>query len=594
MSKKFAIPLVFTSDKKGIKEAESGLDGFKKKLGVIAGVVAAAFAFKAVADFTKESVLAAEAVATANAKIEGLLKTQGHFGDATKQVSDRLIDFAKAQEMRIAVDAEVIKGVQGQLLSFRQLSETADVVGGSMDRATLAAFDMATVYGSAESAGQALGKALEDPIRNLGALGKAGITFNDEQRELIKTMVESGDIMGAQNLILTEIEDMYEGVAEATANASDKMTIAFNNIKEEVGAALLPVFNDLVEALLPIIQDLGPQLASIFEAVVPVIKELIPPFVQLIQGGMKTMIPVVQRLMEAITPLIAKVFPILAKVVDAVLPPLLAVMEMALTPLIQIIEMVIDALLPLIEAWLPIFSDMMGRIIPLIQMVIDAFMPLIQAALKPVQQLLEVLIPIIAKLLDAFMPLIEKLLPPLIELFMTIIDSALMPLLEAILPPLIGVVEGLGDMFKWLIDFVLNPLVTALTAVVDWFNKVLAFNNRQVNFKVTGPATQAISGTALQAGRMAKGGVVAKSGLSWVGERGPELLSFPQGATVTPIPQHMRAENLVGSNRGGGQAGNYITINVNGGLDTSAQIGEAVVNAIRKYERTSGAVFVRA
>ena len=193
------------------------------------------------------------------------------------------------------------------------------------------------------------------------------------------------------------------------------------------------------------------------------------------------------------------------------------------------------------------------------------------------------------------MPLIEKLLPPLIDLFMTLLDTLFIPLLDTILPPLTGVIEGLGEMFLWLIDNVLGPLITSLTKVVEWFEKVLSFHNRQVNLKITGPQSAALSSTAIQAGRMAKGGQVAGAGLSWVGERGPELLSMPRGATVTPIPQHMRADNMMGSNRGGNnQSGNYITINVQGGLDSSAAIGEAVVTAIRKYERTSGPVFVRA
>jgi tape measure domain-containing protein len=93
----------------------------------------------------------------------------------------------------------------------------------------------------------------------------------------------------------------------------------------------------------------------------------------------------------------------------------------------------------------------------------------------------------------------------------------------------------------------------------------------------------------------AAGGGAANDGLSWVGEKGPELISMPRGATVTPIPQHMRADAMFGANRNGG-GGNMTVLNitVNGGLDSSAQIGEAVVNAIRKYERTSGAVFARA
>lgn len=65
---------------------------------------------------------------------------------------------------------------------------------------------------------------------------------------------------------------------------------------------------------------------------------------------------------------------------------------------------------------------------------------------------------------------------------------------------------------------------------------------------------------------MANGGVVMKPTLALVGEAGPEA--------VVPL------------SRMGAMGG--ITVNVNGGLSSSAEIGQAVVNAIRAYNRTSG------
>ncbi|CAB5219020.1 Phage tail tape measure protein [uncultured Caudovirales phage] len=68
---------------------------------------------------------------------------------------------------------------------------------------------------------------------------------------------------------------------------------------------------------------------------------------------------------------------------------------------------------------------------------------------------------------------------------------------------------------------------------------------------------------------MAGGGTVTSSGLSWVGENGPELLNLPQGATVTPMT-------------GTSSMGSTINITV-----TSAD-PQAVINAIRNFERRNG------
>jgi hypothetical protein len=79
-----------------------------------------------------------------------------------------------------------------------------------------------------------------------------------------------------------------------------------------------------------------------------------------------------------------------------------------------------------------------------------------------------------------------------------------------------------------------------------------------------GAATQVASRMNLP--RMAEGGIVSSPTLALIGEAGPEA--------VVPLDR---------MNTGGG-----ITINVTGGLATSAEIGESVVNALRAYSRSAG------
>ncbi len=103
------------------------------------------------------------------------------------------------------------------------MGKSAGEAGGSFDRATKAAFDMAMVL-KRDASGQAiaLGKALEDPIRGITALRKGGTTFTEQQQEQIRTLVESNRLLDAQALILTEVESQYGGAAEAGALYSDR------------------------------------------------------------------------------------------------------------------------------------------------------------------------------------------------------------------------------------------------------------------------------------------------------------------------------------------------------------------------------------
>jgi hypothetical protein len=79
-----------------------------------------------------------------------------------------------------------------------------------------------------------------------------------------------------------------------------------------------------------------------------------------------------------------------------------------------------------------------------------------------------------------------------------------------------------------------------------------------------GTATQVASRMNLP--RMAEGGIVSSPTLALIGEAGPEA--------VVPLDRM--------------QTGGGITINVTGGLATSAEIGESVVNALRAYSRSAG------
>jgi hypothetical protein len=229
------------SSQKKLKRFGKSVDqSFKKTAILAAGLGAAAFKF----------VEAGEASATANARILQINESMGLFGDQAKGVTDRLVKLAEATALNTGVDQNAIKLTQAKLLTFKELAATADQVGGAFDRATMAAIDMAAAgFGEAESNAVQLGKALNDPIKGITALTRSGITFTAEEKKLIETLVNSGKTLEAQDLILKAIETQVGGTAEATANASDKMRIGFKLVSEQIGTALLPLFEELVTFL---------------------------------------------------------------------------------------------------------------------------------------------------------------------------------------------------------------------------------------------------------------------------------------------------------------------------------------------------------
>lgn len=128
-------------------------------------------------------------------------------------------------------DDEAIGGAQALLLTFTQIQ------GVNFDRATEAVTDLATVMGTdLDSAAKIVGKSLADPVAGLTALKKAGVIFNDEQKKLVKNLVQTGDTAGAQGVILDALKGKMGSAAEAARNtlggALQGLQNDFNNLLE--------------------------------------------------------------------------------------------------------------------------------------------------------------------------------------------------------------------------------------------------------------------------------------------------------------------------------------------------------------------------
>jgi hypothetical protein len=210
------------------------------KFGAMAGVALGAVGFGL--------VRIAEDSRTSNARIEQINKSMGLFGGAAQQVTDRLIKLSETQAMATGIDRNAIKETVAKLLTFKELAVTATEVGGAFDRATQAAIDLgAAGFGEATQNAVQLGKALNDPIKGITALARSGVTFTEQEKEKIKVLVESGNMLEAQDTLLKAIETQVGGTAVATANASDQMRQGLLRAGEALGDLLLPLFNRLVD-----------------------------------------------------------------------------------------------------------------------------------------------------------------------------------------------------------------------------------------------------------------------------------------------------------------------------------------------------------
>ncbi len=234
-----------------------------KALGV-AAVAAAGVAVFALQKIIRNVIDLANIQEAAEKRLSSVIRSTGQAAGFT---ADALIDMAAGlQAVTTAGDETIIAGM-AILATFK------NIAGDAFRRTIEAALDLSEVMQQdLRTSVVMLGKALNDPIANLGALGRAGIQFTKDQKDLIKTLWASGNQMEAQNIILNELESQFGGAATAARDTFGGAMKAVGNIwgdlKEKLGTAITQN-----KTFIGLVKDLGGWLLSLTPKIEDVIKQ---------------------------------------------------------------------------------------------------------------------------------------------------------------------------------------------------------------------------------------------------------------------------------------------------------------------------------
>lgn len=233
--------------------ASSGTDKLGYSMKSLVGAAAGMVAFKAVAGFVKDFATEAVNMALESRKtsdrLDAIAKSMGVYYGVLGGTTGRLQDYAQELQNVTGVSDETTKSAQAILLTFKDLASTSGTAGGMFDRATAALLDLSAAgFGDATTNAKSLGKALQDPIKGLTALGRQGITFTAQEKEKIKALVASNNMLEAQNVIMAAVEMQVGGTAESVATDFDKMSAAAADAQENIGFALLDAVESAVDA----------------------------------------------------------------------------------------------------------------------------------------------------------------------------------------------------------------------------------------------------------------------------------------------------------------------------------------------------------
>lgn len=231
----------------GFDSAAKGADNLSSKLGSLAKGAAALVGGAAVTGFFKGAIDGATESAKVMAQSEAVIKSTGGAANITAK---QMGDLAGAIARKTGVDDEAIQSAQNLLATFTNVKNGVGAGNDVFNQATKTLVDMGAALGTdAKDSAVQLGKALNDPIAGISALSRVGVTFTDQQKEQIRTMVEAGNVAGAQKVILNELGKEFGGSAEAQATATKKLGVVFGDLQEQVGGLLVPVLEKLAATL---------------------------------------------------------------------------------------------------------------------------------------------------------------------------------------------------------------------------------------------------------------------------------------------------------------------------------------------------------
>jgi hypothetical protein len=251
------LSIVFTGEDRGATKAFRSVDDAAENTGSklallgskISPAVAAAsaavvagvgFAMKSAFDAATESALVAR-------ETERVIQTTGASAWTT---ADQISELATSVSNLTGKDDELVQSSANLLLTFAKVRNEVGEGNDVFDQAVGLSLDLSVALGTdASSASIQLGKALNDPVKGITALSRAGVSFTAEQKEQIKTLVATGDVLGAQKVILGELKNQFGGAAEAAKTPIEALQTKLGNLQESIGTALMPTIGAIADAV---------------------------------------------------------------------------------------------------------------------------------------------------------------------------------------------------------------------------------------------------------------------------------------------------------------------------------------------------------
>ncbi len=196
----------------------------------------------------KSSIMAYNESRKVTAQTENAIKRSG---GAAKVTAKHVEALGTSIMKKTGIDNEAIKTGSNMLLTFKGIRNEVGRGNKVFDMATQASVDMAATFGGdAQRSAVMLGKALNDPLKGMTKLTRVGVSFTAQEEKKIKAMAKSGNLLGAQKLMLKAINSQgIGGAAAAKSTPIDKMKTSIDQLQQAIGGKLAPIVDKVATKL---------------------------------------------------------------------------------------------------------------------------------------------------------------------------------------------------------------------------------------------------------------------------------------------------------------------------------------------------------
>ncbi len=552
----------------GISAAGNSLSSLAKKA---VGAATAYVGFRQTKDFLTDCVTGVMELERANTRLETLMMNVS--GTTKAQVKD-LIDYGDALELCTTIEGDATMAGASQLATFQLSADTIKTLLPAFQDLAVAQYGVNVSQEQMINSGNLIGKVMNGSV---GALTKAGVSFTAEQEKILKTGTESEKAAALVEVLGKNFGGLAQQMAQTDEGRIRQLKNAWGSVKDEVGFAVLPAVSGLVQYLSSNIPNIREKVTSGIEKIKPIAADLW----EKTKSGAKT----VGNMISWVKDNWAWLEPVIGGVVGAIIAYKTAVsiaagVQWALNAAMNAnpIGLIITAIGALIgigvvvyKNWAQISAWFVGiwnkikdgaswcweGIKGFFSSAGEWFMGLWNGIKDTAVSLWEGIKNVFSAVGEWFGGVFNSASNAVYNAFSNVVGffQNIWNTIKSMFSSIgTAIADGISGAFKSVINGVIRfagKLINGFIKSINWAIDVI--NNI--------PGVNITKLTSVNLPMLANGGVIRHPGSVLVGERGPEVLRLPRGASVAPLP----------AGAGGGTYYNTFHVTVNADDDRAAE-----------------------